>query len=54
MIGESLIKQKSLEFSFYYIPPLQQRGTFHVLELSLFSLSLDNEHELMLKGNQIN
>ena len=53
----AIFNKKSFEFSFYYIQPYQQRGTYvhcTFFKLSLFlALSLDNEHESMLKGNQI-
>ena len=52
-IGECLQDHWS---SGYYIQPSQQIGTCHFLQaISIFWLcmSLDNEHESMLNGNQI-
>ena len=52
--NKSHIQQKAFAFSFYYIQPYQQRGTYvhcTFFKLSLFlALSLDNEHERTLKG----
>ena len=52
----AIFNKKSFQFSFHYIQPYQQRGAYVLctfFKLSLFlALSLDNEHESMLKGNQ--